>query len=84
MPRLDLRWLHQYEDEAATVTANFTNYESKTFDLTGIAPESEQGILSLGLTGEYGKYLTIYVDYGIAIADGYSSQLVSGGLSLKF
>ena len=84
MPRLDLRWLHQFEDEGTVVTANFIQYKSATFDVTGIAPETDQGVFSLGLTGEYGKNLSLYVDYGIAIADGYSSQLVSGGTSWKF
>jgi outer membrane autotransporter protein len=84
MPSLDLRWLHQFEDEGATVTANFANYESATFDVTGISPESDQGILSLGLTSDYGKNISVYVDYGLALADGYISQLVSGGLSWKF
>ena len=84
MPSLDLRWLHQFEDEGATVTANFTNYESATFDVTGIAPVSDQGMFSLGLTAEYNKNLSLFVDYGVAAADGYSSQLISGGLSWNF
>lgn len=84
MPRLDLRWLHQFEDEGTVVTANFTQYKSATFEVTGIAPETDQGVLSLGLTSEYGKNLSLYVDYGLAIADGNNSQSVSGGLSWKF
>lgn len=84
MPRVDLRWLHQFEDEGAVVTANFSGYPSAAFDVAGIAPVDDQGLLSLGLSSGYGRNLLLYLDYGVAVADGYDSQLISGGLSWKF
>lgn len=84
MPHLDLRWLHQFKDDEPTITANFTGYGSASFDVAGVAPAADQGILSLGLSGEYNKSLSLLIDFGVAMADGYTSQLISGGMSWKF
>lgn len=84
MPRADLRWLHQFEEEGEAVTANFSGYRAAAFDVAGIAPAADQGLLSLGLTSGYGRNLLLSLDYGVAVADGSDSQLISGGLSWKF
>ncbi len=84
MPRADLRWLHQFEDEETVATANFSGYQTAAFDVAGIAPVADQGLISLGLTSGFGRNLLLYLDYGVAVADGYDAQLISGGLSWKF
>jgi outer membrane autotransporter protein len=84
VPRLELLWQHQFEDEGAAVTANFVNYRTASFEVTGIAPAADQGTATMGLSVDYGRNLSLYVDYGVALADGYTSQLVSGGLSWRF
>ncbi|MDD3815367.1 MAG: autotransporter domain-containing protein [Desulfocapsaceae bacterium] len=84
LPRAELSWLHQFEDDGASITANFINYEASSFTVTGLAPVDDQGLLSLGLTSEYGQNISLFLNCAFALADGYTSNQLSGGLNWKF
>lgn len=84
LPRAELSWLHQFEDDGASITANFINYEASSFRVTGLAPVDDQGLLSLGLTSEYGQNISLFLNCAFALADGYTSNQLSGGLNWKF
>ena len=81
---LQLSWLHQFEDDGASITANFINYEASSFRVTSLAPVDDQGLLSLGLTSEYGQNISLFLNCAFALADGYTSNQLSGGLNWKF
>ncbi len=84
LPRAELSWLHQFEDEGASITASFINYDASSFRVTGLAPVADQGLLSLGLTSEYGQNISLFLNCAFALADGYTSNQLSGGLNWKF
>lgn len=84
VPRAKVIWLHEFKDDAPTVDANFADYSVSQFSVIGVAPVSNLGVMELGLIAEYGKNLSLYIDYNSALADGFNSHLLSAGMAWKF
>lgn len=84
LPQLQLSWLHEYEDDAPTVTANFIDYSSVLFTVSNSSPVEDYGLVDLSLSAEYSESLSLFLDYIGAFADGYVSHLISGGLAWRF
>lgn len=84
LPSIAFGWLHEYEDESPALTANFAGYDSSPFIVTGQDPVSDLGTVDVGLVGSFGRSLSMYLDYGLAFADGYQSHSISCGLAWQF
>lgn len=84
LPRAGLSWLHQFKDDAVRLTTNFVDYPAATFTVAGADPAANQAMGSLGLSAEYNKNLSLYLDFSAAIANNQNSKLLAGGLTWTF
>lgn len=84
LPRAGLFWLHQFKDDALRLTTNFVGYPTATFTVASADPVPNQAMGSLGLSVEYNKNLSLYLDFSAVLADKQNSKLLAGGLTWRF
>lgn len=84
LPHGELGWLHEFKDDATTLTSSFADYPTVSFDVEGDESISDQLMFSLGVTVEYGSSLNFYGEYSLVHASEQQAHLFSCGLTWKF
>ncbi len=84
LPRAEVDLVHQFKDNAVTLTANFVNYPEATFTVAGAKPDANEAVANVGLSAEYNKALSVFLDLSASLADRQNSRLLSGGLTWAF
>ncbi len=84
LPRAEVDLVHQFFDDAATLTCNFAGYPAASFTVDGAEPDANLALAILGLSAEYNKKLSLYLNFSAAIAEQQNSQLLAGGLTWAF
>lgn len=79
-PNAGLNYIHQFEDDAVALTSSFVGYPSASFVVTGQDPVANEIEADLGLTADYNRSFTLYLNYAASLACDRTAQLLSGGL----
>lgn len=84
LPRVTVRWLHQFEAEAVSMDASFTGYSDQQFTIISMEKDADQLAASAGISVEYGECLNIFADYGFTGSKNNNNHLVSLGILYQF
>ena len=84
LPRAGVGLEHQFKDDPVRLTANFAGYPEANFTVAGAEPPKNQVLASLGMSTEYGRNLSLYLDLSAALASDQEDTLLTGGLEWKF
>ncbi|EKD38870.1 MAG: hypothetical protein ACD_75C00581G0003, partial [uncultured bacterium] len=84
LPRAGVGLEHQFKDDPVRLTANFAGYRDATFTVAGAEPPENQVLASVGMSTEYGRSFSLYLDLSAALASDQEDTLLTGGLEWKF
>ncbi len=84
LPRAEVALVHQSLDDGVTLTSSFVDYPAATFTVCGAKPDANEVQASLGLSAEYKKNLSLYLNLSVTQADHENSRLLAGGLTWSF
>ena len=84
LPRVGVGLTHQYKDDPVRLTANFAGYPEANLTVAGAEPPENQVLASVGMSTEYGRNLSLYLDLSAAMASDQEDTLLTGGLEWKF
>lgn len=84
LPRAEVALVHQFLDDGASLTSSFVDYQVATFTTCGAKPDANEGQASIGLSAEYKKDLSLYLNLSVTQADHENSRLLAGGLTWSF
>jgi len=84
IPVLDLSWIHEFEDQAPTVTASFRDDpQHTTFTLSGDTPDNDYFMLQMGASYIIGGGTGGYLFYNTSLGrSGYSQYTFNLGISI--
>lgn len=84
IPEMDLSWVHEFDDEAATIEASFRDDpRHATFRLSGEAPDTDYYLMQLGANYIIGGGTTGYFYYNTSLGRrGYSQYMLNLGISI--
>jgi outer membrane autotransporter protein len=83
-PHVQAEWQHRFDDDPASITANFTAIESEPFTVAGLAPVEDQAMIGAGVQAEYNHSLTVSLTLGTSLAGEYDTRSIGAGLTWKF
>ncbi len=84
-PEIRAEWQHEYQDDTRSITAGFANGAGSDFTVTGPDLGRDSAILGAGLSVEWSKTITTYVNYEAEVGRAnYDRQSVNLGLRLNF
>ena len=83
-PTAGLSFVHWFKNDAMTLNSNFVDYPGANLTMTGADPADNGMLASLGLSVDYNRRLSLFLNYDSAFADGATTQMVSGGLVWQF
>ncbi len=84
LPLAELNLLHQFKNDAVALISNFADYPDATFTVTGADPAGNEALAILGLSAEYGRNLSLYLNFSATLAGNKNSQLLAGGATWTF
>ncbi len=79
-PTAGLDLVHWFKNDAMELNANFVDYQVNNFRVTGADPVDNAMLVSLGMSADYNKSLTLFLNYESSFADGTTTQMLSGGI----
>ncbi len=83
-PRITVGLLHEFKNDPDELTANFVNYPEASFNVESAKHPANMAVYNLGLTADYQKNLSLYVDFSSELNSHLSNIQLVGGLSWHF
>ena len=84
IPRVGLFWLHEFQDDARTVTASFRDYAATPFTTSGQSPDANRALVEAGMELKFSDMLSAFADYTLDWGEDTRLHTVSAGLSIAF
>lgn len=84
-PNVSLAWQHEYLNDSAGITSQFSIPGSSPFTIQTASPSRDSALLSLGATATLDNSMALYLNYFLDVgAEDYYAQSVEGGFKARF
>ncbi len=80
LPSAGASLVHRFTDDSRTLTANFADYPDSGFTVVAAGAADNELKANLGLSVDYNRNLSLYLNYEATLADGCTNQMLSGGM----
>ena len=84
LPSFSAQWQHEFLDENAPITSNFSDFNSQPFTIHSVTEGRDTALISVGLTATLDTNMAVFLQCTADVGGNYDAENIVGGFKGSF